>query len=97
MQHSKTGCLTTLLYKEGAADSLILHIKFRLTANRPYFMLNAKMVHQVLAAGTQLCDCLFLCLELQLEAGKVTNSYRKNENHCFQKDTESYLGCTSVQ
>lgn len=91
MQHSKTGCLTTLLCKEGAADSLISHIKFTLAANRLYFMLNAEMAHHVLAAGTQLCDFLFLCLRLQVEADEVTKSYQKNENHCFQTGTEWYL------
>lgn len=65
-----------MLYK-GVADSLISHSEFRLTANRWYFMLNAEMVHQVLAASTQLCDFLFsFCLGLQVEVGEVTNTQK---------------------
>lgn len=54
-------------------------------------MLNAEMVHQVLAAGTRLCGFLFLCLGLQVQVGEVTNSYTDMKINCFQRNPESCL------
>lgn len=84
--------IASLLYKEGAADSLISYIKFRLTANRLCFMLNAEMVHQVLAAGTQLRGFLFLCLGLQVQVGEVTNSYTEMKITVFKETLNHIYG-----
>lgn len=71
-------------------DSLISQINFRLTPKIYHVTLNAEMLHHALAAGTQLNNFLFLHFSLQVEAGKITNSFTKMNVTVFKK-TSSHI------
>ena len=58
--------------------------------------MNAEMVHQVLVAGTQLCDFLFLCLGLQVEVGEDTTSYTKMKVTLFEETLNHVYGIVQL-